>query len=690
VPPGGSEVSLSAVSCSSVTTCVAVGEYSPAGGGAHPLAEVLEDEAWTATVLPLPSRAYFTSLSPVPLLGGVSCVGAGSCVAVGEYAVHRGRSLACCYRYFPLVETLAGTSWSAATGPTPPGSSDGSLSGVSCTAASCVAVGNADTAGGTIPLAETLKGRRWRAASLPLPAGGSEPAPFPWTVSCVDSGCVALGAYLPEGAPGGLVAESLSGDLWTPTALPLPDGGSYGFPGTYEPDGGLSCVASGSCVAVSPYQSGDGSQGGLAEALSGGVWTASGLPAPAGGSLPFPQDVSCAEPQSCVAVGSYPAGGGGESPLAEVLSGSGWTAGALALPAALPDGSLTALSCPSSSSCVAVGDSYDEANVQTPFAETLSGSSWEFGMIPLPAGSTPGGDADPLMDGLSCTSAVSCVAVGYDPGPGLAEHPLVEILSGKTWKPQRVPLPPGVHGQSASLSGVSCVSATSCVAVGALRSEDDALIETLTGSTWVASALAPPDHEPRVWLSSVSCPSAGSCVAIGAFWGDNPGYSRPLAARLSGGVWHTTRLSLPAGARDNVAFTVPLLRSVWCASAGSCLAVGFYPTGYDTTAPLAENLSGTRWHPVAPATDGGGNWTLLWGLSCVSITSCTAVGEDDGVPLVESLSGTGWTPDPIALPMGNSGASLQAVSCWATGSCRAVGGGIGLSGVYPVVATDTG
>jgi hypothetical protein len=390
-----------------------------------------------------------------------------------------------------------------------------------------------------------------------------------------------------------------------------------------------------------------------------------------------------------VAVGSYPSGEG-ESPLGEVLSGAGWTAEALPLPAAVPDGSLTALSCLSSSSCVAVGDSYNAANGQTPFAETLSGTGWQPLTLPLPAGSAPDGDAAPLMDGLSCPSAVSCVAVGYAPGPGLAEHPLAEMLSGKTWKPERLPLPPGQKGQSASLSGVSCVSPTSCVAVGAMRSEDDGLIETLTGGTWVASVLAPPDHEPRVWLSSVSCPAATSCVAVGAFWGENPGYSRPVAATLSGGVWHTSRPALPGNARSNVAFTVPMMRSVWCASAASCVAVGFYPTGYDTTAPLAESLSGSKWHPVVPALSSGGNWTLLWGLSCMSVTSCTAVGEDDGVPLAQSLSGTVWTPDPIALPVGDTGASLGAVSCGATGSCDAVGGGIGVTGVYPVVATDTG
>ena len=121
VPAGGSDVSLSAVSCDSATSCVAVGQYSPPGGGARPLAETLSGGAWTATALPSPPQAYFTSLSPVPLMGGVLCLSAISCVAVGVYPVHSGRTLACCYRYFPVIDTLTGTTWAAATAPTPRG-----------------------------------------------------------------------------------------------------------------------------------------------------------------------------------------------------------------------------------------------------------------------------------------------------------------------------------------------------------------------------------------------------------------------------------------------------------------------------------------------------------------------------------------------------------------------------------------
>jgi hypothetical protein len=161
-----------------------------------------------------------------------------------------------------------------------------------------------------------------------------------------------------------------------------------------------------------------------------------------------------------------------------------------------------------------------------------------------------------------------------------------------------------------------------------------------------------------------------------------------LAATTTGTAWHVKKLGLPQNARSDVAFTVPMLRSVSCVSVTSCTAVGFYPTSFDNTAPVAETLSGDVWRSARLPVTGDANWTLLWGLSCPSAGSCTAVGEADGVPLIEGLSGTTWTSSALPLPAGDTGASLQAVSCTSAATCTAAGGGIGVTGVYPVLAAD--
>jgi hypothetical protein len=608
---------------------------------------------------------------------------------VGVYPVHRGRTEGCCYRYFPLVETWDGVTWTASTGAVPSGGSDASLSGVSCTSTTtCVAVGNEITGDGVSPVGETLSGRRWRATALPLPEGDSYPGTVPWTVSCVAESCLAFGADVPGGQAGGLLAERLTAGRWTPTNLDLPPGATYPFPFTYDVEGAVSCVATDSCVAISSDQS-NAVPTQVAETFNGVTWSATSLPGPDGASSPTPQGLSCAAAESCVGVGTYSVSGGGLSSLSEMLSGSTWTAGTLPFPAPTPYSSLTALSCPSSSDCIAVGSDIGAGHAQSPFAESQAGMQWTEVPMKLPADAVANGDTTPLLPGLACPTTDWCVAVGYEPGQALSEHPLAEVLSGGKWKPERLPMPRGFLNQSASLSSlssVSCVAVSSCVAVGTVASQKAALVETLTTGGWSATTVAPPGHSSRVWLSAVSCPAAASCVAVGAYWGSAPGFSRPVSATLSGSTWRTTTLKLPGDARSDVAFTVPLLRAVSCAAITSCTAVGFYPTSFDATAPVVESLSGTTWR--ATALPGSVNWTLLWSLSCPSAGSCVAVGEGNGLPLAEAMVRGTWSSTAIALPGTMTGASLQAVSCSSTESCTAVGGGVDGGDTLPVVAVS--
>jgi hypothetical protein len=206
---------------------------------------------------------------------------------------------------------------------------------------------------------------------------------------------------------------------------------------------------------------------------------------------------------------------GGEASLSEALAQGQWTAGTLPLPAPTPYATLAALSCPAPGQCVAVGSDVGVDHTQRPVAETLSGKRWTAAALSLPAGSVPDGDGNPILQGVSCVSTASCVAVGYAPGSAFTEHPMAEVLTGGRWEPVRLPLPRGAAGHSAWLSGVSCVTATNCVAVGTISSEKLALVETLSVSGWTATSVSPPANEPRVWLSSVSCVAVGSCRAAG-------------------------------------------------------------------------------------------------------------------------------------------------------------------------------
>src|SRR6185312_5558354 len=116
------------------------------------------------------------------------------------------------------------------------------------------------------------------------------------------------------------------------------------------------------------------------------------------------------------------------------------------------------------------------------------------------------------LTGVACLPAGTCVAVGgyYDDatGPSLT---LAMRWNGRAW----LAVPASSRGHDSQLDGVSCATATSCLAVGTPT-------EAWTGTHW--SILPRPPVGP---LSSVSCPVPGFCQAAGSA----PAGTRPVAAR---------------------------------------------------------------------------------------------------------------------------------------------------------------
>jgi hypothetical protein len=84
-----------------------------------------------------------------------------------------------------------------------------------------------------------------------------------------------------------------------------------------------------------------------------------------------------------------------------------------------------------------------------------------------PAAAASGATVTQLA-GVSCTSATACVAVGYTArgvlGATVGFVPLAEIWNGSTWRIASTPDP--AHYTGSQLRGVSCVSPIACVAVG--------------------------------------------------------------------------------------------------------------------------------------------------------------------------------------------------------------------------------
>ena len=139
--------SLSAVSCTAASSCEAVGQIPDQSGQLSTLAESWNGSAWTTQPTPNPSATQGSALS------AVSCTSATSCTAVGQYQSSNVTNFGALQT---LVEVWDGTTWSLRSTPSP-SPAHNLLSGVSCgTSHVCTAVGQAlDTGGVESTLIET-------------------------------------------------------------------------------------------------------------------------------------------------------------------------------------------------------------------------------------------------------------------------------------------------------------------------------------------------------------------------------------------------------------------------------------------------------------------------------------------------------------------------------------------------------
>jgi hypothetical protein len=120
---------LRGVSCTTATSCNAVGYYVDSASVQHSLAEVWNGTTWTLKTVADPSGGTD------PALYDISCWSTG-CEAVGGYS---GAST-----IEPLAAGWNGTVWALQTVPKGSGYTDASLAGVSCASStSCFAVGTA-------------------------------------------------------------------------------------------------------------------------------------------------------------------------------------------------------------------------------------------------------------------------------------------------------------------------------------------------------------------------------------------------------------------------------------------------------------------------------------------------------------------------------------------------------------------
>lgn len=278
---------------------------------------------------------------------------------------------------------------------------------------------------------------------------------------------------------------------------------------------------------------------------------------------------------------------------------------------------------------------------------------------------TPAASQEPGLFGVSCRSATGCIAVGSFARRGAGRMPLAERWNGTRWSIEAAPRPAG--SPTALLRSVSCPSSTRCVGVGYTETRAGStlpLAERWDGHRW--TVLTVPGAGRYSQLESVSCPTATTCLAVGTRTG--AGVTAALAERWDGIRWTIDPTPRPLN---------HALYSISCAAPRSCEAVGT-AVERGRSVPLAEAWNGRRWNAQAAAVPAGETASALTAVSCPSRAGCTAVGgmttgPGGHMPLAERWNGHRWTRQRIPAPRGAPPTYLTSVSCATQAICTAVG-----------------
>ena len=314
--------------------------------------------------------------------------------------------------------------------------------------------------------------------------------------------------------------------------------------------------------------------------------------------------ISCPSTSVCVAGDDH-----GDI-MATTDGGSTWSARS-----AVSSAGITAISCPTTSFCAAVD---------------AEGSSWT-STDPTSGAAATWEQAQTGAVGLrsvSCASEALCVAGGYDhnAGAGINEG-VTATWNGSSWGPLVVVAP------YAPVAAISCPSASLCLAVagGPSPPHDANSISTSTdgGATWSAPVEVDGEEAAGADITGLSCASEALCVAV-----DDQGQ----ALAYSAGTWSGPAL---------VDGSAPLT-AVSCAPVSSaCVAVD------GDGAVLSTGDGGSTWSaPASVGARGAGE-----AVSCPSSSWCV-LGDGAGDVLIDS-GGIWGSPDYID-PVG---AALAGVSC---------------------------
>ena len=319
---------------------------------------------------------------------------------------------------------------------------------------------------------------------------------------------------------------ALSGTGWTAATVPS------GFDFADAPFSPVSCVAGTPvCVAVTfdlAVQGVNGTIGHGALVTTDGGATWKGYPIAPSSSI-NPLAISCPTTKVC-----WIAGAGPEDQPEVAVTPNGGRTWKLATPAAWANAPFSwwpnSVDCVSVTTCWLAGETANSTQNPMVAKTTNGGLTWTT-LSNLPTVPPDANGDTYLLNGISCSSASSCVAGGgVNGGPGPAAV-ISTTDGGATWSMSADPALAPVQ-QVMSLSCLAASGGPVCHAAGFAPQVGGpvALTSLDAGATWTVT----PPFDTTGWLSSISCADTQHCWAAGA------GTTVALAGTTDGGsTWST-------------------------------------------------------------------------------------------------------------------------------------------------------
>ena len=560
----------------------------------------------------------------------------------------------------PTAKAATASGWTIVTGaPVNPQNSNLLLGSTCSNSWNCWSVGGSFSSlnggGGPSALFEHWSGTSWTAGSGATIPGSS--ASLLWDVTCVTgSNCWAVGVDEPgnNGDPSPL-AEQWNGSTWS--VVPTPDVTGYLF--------SVTCVTSADCWAAGTTTTDDGNSdplNGFILHWDGTSWSTTPTQ-PSGQTYDQFNSVTCASASDCWAVGfagpnalsnnflpNVMPNVAGDSSFVEHWDGSAWTITA-APSAPSPSGTYLAdVTCTSSVQCWAVGATMDtNGNPSATLVDQWDGTSWS--TIPSPNPSS----AEILTD-VTCLGPSQCWASGAQ-GVSSGQNqngspsPMIESWNGSAWS---VDPSPNVVAYG-YLNSVACTSGSGCFSTGFAitgSNNNNTVIEPLT-----EQLVLPPSATQGLWASG----SDGGVFAFGsaAFYGSMGGtrLNAPIVGMAStpdgGGYWLVAADGGVFGFGDasfdgsmgGVHLTKPIVGMASTPDGGGYWMVAadggvftFGDAGYFGSVPGQGIVDPAAITGVAATPDGGGYWLVGWDGGVYAYGDANFMGSLAGMPMAAPVT----------------------------------------------------